>query len=136
MSDAFFNEQRGHTRYKTNKDFIDSTWCFCKKGVFSKIINMHYPAYVLNISKGGLAFLSDTEIEIDNQISVTVAYKDYRPLMLDGRVRHCTKFENKSKHKSDKEYYRVGIQFGYNDSEAISEYLRLLKRLGATDLDD
>ena len=130
MKHELFENDRGYLRAKTNRDFLDSTWCYSKTGVFAQLLNKHLPAFVVDLSRGGLGFITDIEIEIDSKICVLIAYKDYRQFMMIGRVRHCRAFEPKGakKSESNKKYYKIGLQFLFNDSEVMSEYSRLLKR--------
>lgn len=129
---TLIEENRGHPRYSSTSDFIDSTWCPTVDGLFPQLLAKRSPAFVTDISTGGLSFLSSKEIKEGEQISVVVAYKKYRTFQLNGRVRFSHKLKNKSTVEiegTSLDFYRVGIQFLYNDSGALSELSRLLHRL-------
>jgi hypothetical protein len=132
---VYNDNKRGRKRLKTNTDFLDSHWFYSSDNVFKQLLTTRKSAFITDISSGGVGFLSANPIKEGSQISVTVAYKTYRPFFLNVRVRSCKAIENPIKSNQSSGlantpcYYRVSCQFLYNSSESSSELERLLSRL-------
>ena len=112
------------------------------------------PAQITDVSEGGISFLTTCNIHTGTIVSIEVAYREYRPFMMKGRVRRTTLMEDTSKEEdiayymsenkpqqpedavdenesddSPREYYLVHIQLQHCDPASMDEYTRMLKRL-------
>jgi hypothetical protein len=125
----FEDDKRGRERLKTDIDFLDSSWCYSTSSLMQQLIMKRKPAFITDLSTGGLSFLSTIDIELNAKVSTSVAYKRYKNFMLCGRVRASTAIDIANTKIENTGYYRISIQFLYHSPEATDELNRLINRL-------
>jgi hypothetical protein len=147
------HERRGSIRIPADSTIRESSWCEAKDGLWKRLMSPRTPAQITDVSEGGISFLTTCDIDTGTIVSIEVAYKEYRPFMMKGRVRRTLLMEDPSKEEGiayymdenrpkqppsvddDKqatphpEYYLVHIQFQHCDPSSMDEYKRMLMRL-------
>ncbi len=89
-------------------------------GFGSNITTGEGSAQSINLSEGGLLFISDTELPVKTFLEVELRLKgENLPIYLKGEVMHTSKLPSDDK-------YEIGMQFEYKyeqNSELLSEYV-------------
>lgn len=142
------DERRGSFRITADRSLRESSWCESKEGLLSRLFAKRSPAQITDVSDGGVTFLASTEISMGTIVSIEVAYRDYRPFMMKGRVRrtsiirdHAIETPESYMHQphepenakedlaSIDKYFLIHIQFQHCDPASMDEYKRMIKRL-------
>lgn len=141
------DERRGSIRIQADRSLRESSWCVFKDGLLNRLFATRTPAQITDVSEGGVTFLTSIDIAVGTIVSIEVAYRNYRPFMMKGRVRRTSiigstpaeapisYFKNSEPDDVEDnsvnidEYFLIHIQFQHCDPASTDEYKRMIKRL-------
>lgn len=122
--------RRLHVRHVADEDFPETTWWYIKDGLFATLFRAHHEAILADVSAGGIGFICSSNPTIDSYIGINIAYRDYEPFALKGRVRYCNLLGiDRDAEGREQNIYRVSVQLLYCTDDSLDSLKRLLSRL-------
>lgn len=127
MSDANNYNRRRAARLEAESCFRNTSWAYPATNIFSSLMRKRFAAIILDISAGGIGMLTSEQMRIGEYIELTVCYKDFKPFVVNCRVRSCREYDEMDIGGTKLDYFKVGLQLELCSNETMNSIKKVVQ---------